>query len=45
MDGPRGCHTEQNTSDREGEISYEIPYIRDLTRNNANELTEQKETH
>ena len=45
MDGPRGCHTEQNTSDREGEISYAISYIQDLKRNNANELTEQKETH
>ena len=45
MDGSRDCHTEQSTSEREGEISYEIPYIQNLTRNNANELAEQKETH
>ena len=27
MDGHRECHTEWSQSDREGEISYDIPYI------------------
>ena len=31
-------------SDR-GEISYDIPYMWSLKTNDANELTEQKETH
>ena len=35
MDGPRECHTE---SDREGEISYDIPYMWNLKRNDTNEL-------
>ena len=31
---------------REGEISYDIPYMRNIKRNDMNELlTEQKETH
>ena len=25
MDGPRECHTEWSESDREGEVSYNIP--------------------
>ena len=29
MDGPRGCHTERSQSDREGEISDDIPYMWD----------------
>ena len=32
-------------SDREGEISYDIPYMWNLERNDTNELTKQKETH
>ena len=31
--------------DREGEISYDFPYIWNLKRNNTNELMKQKETH
>ena len=27
MNGPRECHTEWNKSDREGKISYDIPYM------------------
>ena len=30
MDGPRECHTELSKSDREGEISYDIPYMWNL---------------
>ena len=44
MDGPRDCHTESSKSDREGEISYGIPYMWNLKRNDLNELTKQKET-
>ena len=44
MDGPRECHTEWSKSDREGEISYDIPYVWNLKRNDTNELTKQKET-
>ena len=40
MDGPRDCHTEWNKSDREREISY-IAYMRDLQRNDTNELVLQ----
>ena len=32
-------------SDREGEISYDIPYMWNLKGNYANKLTKQKETH
>ena len=38
-DGPRDCHTEWNMSDREGKISFDIPYIWILKGNNTNELT------
>ena len=31
-------------SDREGEISYDIPYMWNLKRNNTNELTKHRET-
>ena len=31
--------------DREGEISYDFPYMWNLKRNNTNELMKQKETH
>ena len=45
MDARRECHTELNKSDREGEISYDTPYMWNLKRNDTNELTEQKDTH
>ena len=45
MDGPRECHIEWSKSDREGELSYDIPYMWNLKRNDTNELTKQKETH
>ena len=38
MYGPRECHTKWNQSDRRGEISYDIPYIWNLKRNDTNEL-------
>ena len=39
MDGARECHTEWSESDTEGEISYDIPHIWNLKRNDINELT------
>ena len=45
MDGPRECHTETSQSDREGELSYDIPYMWNLEGNDTNELTKQKESH
>ena len=45
MDGPRECHTEWSKSDREEEISYDIPYMWNLKRSDTNELTKQKATH
>ena len=30
---------------REGEISYDVPYLWNLKRNDENELTKQKENH
>ena len=39
----RECHSEQSTSDREGEI-YDIPYRGNLKRNDTSELTKQKQT-
>ena len=44
MDGPRDCHTEWSNSDREGEVSYDIPYIWNLKRNDTNKLIYQTET-
>ena len=38
MNGPRDCHTERNKSDREGELSDDIPYMWNLKRNDTNEL-------
>ena len=32
MNGPRDCHTEWNKSDREREISYDIPYMWNLKK-------------
>ena len=43
MDGPREFHTEWSKSDREGKISYGIPCMWDLKRNDANELTYKTE--
>jgi len=43
MDRPRECHTEWSKSDREGEISHDIPYMRTLKRNDTNELTYKPE--
>ena len=34
----RNCHTEWSKSDREGEISYDIPYMQNLKRHDTNEL-------
>ena len=40
MDGPKECHTEWSKSDR-GEISYDIPYMWNLKRNDTSELIKQ----
>ena len=45
MDGPSECHTERSKSAREGEISYDTPYMWNLKRNDTNEHTKQKEIH
>ena len=44
MDGPRDYHTKQSNSDRERQISYDIPYIWNLKRKmiQMNLLTKQK---
>ena len=39
----RDC-SEWSKSDR-GEISYDIPYVQNLKRNDTNEITKQKQTH
>ena len=44
MNGPRDYHTEWSKSDREGGRAYDIPYLRNLKRNDANELTKQRLT-
>ena len=38
MDGLRDSYTEGSNSDREGEISYDIPYMWNLKRNDTNEF-------
>ena len=43
MDGPRECHTEGSKSDREGEISYDIPYMQNIKRNDINEFIDRTE--
>ena len=44
MDGARECHTESSKSNREGEISYDIPYMWTLKRNDTDELAKQRLT-
>ena len=44
MEGPRDCHTVWSKSDIKREISYGIPCIQNLKRNEASELTYKKET-
>ena len=44
MDGPRDCHTEWSKSDREREISYNIPYKWNLKRSDTNKLIYKTET-
>ena len=43
MNGPRDSRSAWGKSDREGEISYDIPYMWNLKRNDTNELTYKKE--
>ena len=43
MGGPRECHTESSKSDREGKITYDIPYILNLKRNDTSELIYKSE--
>ena len=43
MNGPREYHTEQSKSEREGEVSCDIPYMWNLKSNNTNELTYKTE--
>ena len=38
MDGSRDCYAEWSKWDRDGEISYDIPYMGNLKRNDTNEL-------
>ena len=40
---PRYCHIESSKSDREGEISYNIPYMWNLKRHDTNELVYKTE--
>ena len=47
MDGPRNSHTKSGQSDKEGEISDDIPYTWNLKRNDTNECTykTQRDSH
>ena len=45
LNGSRDCHTEWRQSDREGEILYDIPYLKNLKRNDTSEFIKQKQTH
>ena len=38
MNGPRECHTEWSKSDREREVSHDIPYIWNLKRQDTMNL-------
>ena len=40
---PRECHTKGSKSDREGEISHDIPYMWNLKRDDTNVLTAKTE--
>ena len=44
MDEPRDCHTGWSNSDREGEIVFDIPCMKNLKRNDTNELIYKTET-
>ena len=44
MGRPRDYHAEWSKSDREGEISRDIPYMLYLKRNDTNELMYKSET-
>ena len=44
MDGPRDCHTKWSKSDREREMSYDIPYVGNLKKNDTSELIYKTET-
>ena len=41
MNGPRDCHAEGSKS---GEVSYDIPYMQNLKKNDTNELIYKTET-
>ena len=43
MHGPRESHTESSKSNREGEISHDIPYMWNLKINDTDELTYKAE--
>ena len=43
MDGPRDCNAERSKSNIEDEISYDIPDMQNLKRNDTNELTYKRE--
>ena len=42
---PRDCHPEWSKSDREGEIPYDILYMRNIKRDQTNELSHKTERH
>ena len=44
VDGPKDCDANWSKGDREGEISYDIPYMWNLKRNETNELIYKAET-
>ena len=44
MDGPRDCHIEWSKSDRERELSHDMPYMRNLKRNDTKELIYKTKT-